>query len=179
MPYPQRKRFSQAIRAVVAYEQDYKCALCGEKLPIGWHLDHVIPLCDPSWAEQYPSSRKAATTAANSRENLQSLCNNCHGAKSLVEVSEPGLKIKRPPPPKRGIPWEAARLRHRSKVDLIWAKASGHDRLTELLTAEALWPRLVNATTAGQLRAIHREVSKERRVDYETFIGRANHLLAS
>ena len=180
MPYAERKRFSQAMRALVAFEQDYKCAVCNGKLPMAWQLDHVVPLCDPSWAQQYPNSRKAATAAANRRENLQSLCNNCHGAKSLVEVSEPGLAAPARPPKPRGIPWAAARLRQRSRIDAIWAMASTNDRLTELLTAETVWPRLVSASSAADYRKIHREVVKQgRRIDYEGFMRRVDHLLAS
>ena len=179
MPYPERKRFSQAMRALVAYEQDYKCAVCKGKLPVAWQLDHVVPLCDPSWAERFPDDRKAATAAANARDNLQSLCNNCHGAKSLVEVSEPGLAPPVKPRCKKGIPWQAARLRHRSKVDAIWAMASTGDRLTELLAAEM--PRLLHATSPTDYHRIHRDVVRKgrRRIDYPTFMRRVDHLLAS
>lgn len=180
MPYPERKRFSQAMRAQVAWDQDYKCASCGLKLPVAWHLDHVIPLCDSSWAVDYPTSRKSATEAANKRENLQALCNNCHGAKSLIEVSEPSLAPPAQPAKPKAIPWTAARLRHRCKVDAIWAMASRHDHLTELLVGADVWPQLLAASTEADYRKVHRTIVKKgRRISYEVFKQRADHLLAS
>ena len=60
------------------------------------------------------------------------------------------------------------------------ARARTHDRLTELLTAETGWPRLVSASSAADYRKIHREVVKQgRRIDYEAFMRRVDHLLAS
>ena len=58
---------------MVAYVQDYKCNLCQSKLPSNWETDHIIPLFEGG---------------SNDRENLQALCNNCHGEKSQLERIE-------------------------------------------------------------------------------------------
>lgn len=179
MPFPDRKRASQATRALVAFNQDYKCAECKLKLPVGWHLDHLVPLCDPSWEKEY-TSKTLATKNANAIDNLQALCPNCHGRKTLIEVSEPGLATPRPRAPKTAPPWQAVRIRRRQLVDSIWSLASPSDPLTTILTSADLWPELIQAETTPQLRKIHKKVQKAGRpVDYHTFLARVNHLLAS
>ena len=179
MPHARRKRASQAVRSLIAYNQDYKCAACGDKLPVGWHLDHFTPLCDPSWAESYPNA-DAATNAANGVDNLQALCGSCHGRKSLLE-QEPGLMTPPAPRPRaRGIPWQAQRVRKRHQTDAIWALASSHDQLSPILTSADIWAELQGATTDRAFRQIHRKIERKgRRINYETFRQRVDHLLAS
>lgn len=178
MPFAERKRASQATRALVAFNQDYACAECKQKLPVGWHLDHRVPLCDPSWKRDF-LTKAAATKHANAIENLQALCPNCHGRKTLIEVSEPGLAAPRNPRPKH-VPWEATRARRRQTIDSIWALSSPRDSLTSILTAGDMWSELVQATTPAQLRKLHKKVEKRgRRIDYATFVARVNHLVSS
>lgn len=178
MPHPRRKRASQAVRSIVAYNQDYKCRTCGDKLPVGWELDHIVPLCDAKWATTHPTEAEA-TAAANAIDNLQALCPNCHGRKSLIEASEPGLAAPVVPKAKR-IPWQAVRLRRRHQADAIWALASPRDQLRSILTSREMWTELEQASTDKALRRIHRKVEKKgRRIDYEAFKQRVDHLMAS
>lgn len=90
MPHAKRKKPSAALRAIIAFNADYKCSFCHSKLPPGWHVDHITPLCCPTWEKRFPNANDA-TEAANAAENLQALCPNCHARKSLVEVSDPLL----------------------------------------------------------------------------------------
>jgi 5-methylcytosine-specific restriction endonuclease McrA len=178
MPFAERKRPSQALRALVAYDQDYKCAKCSSTLPPGWHLDHIVPLCDPSWAETC-ATKAEATKQANAQNNLQALCPNCHCQKSLIESSEPALAVPQKPKVK-GIPWEAARARRRQKIDAIWALSSHRDMLNDLLTSDKMWTELMQARTERAMRKLHRNVERQgRRIDYAAFRKRVDHLLAS
>lgn len=178
MPHPRRKRASQAARSIVAYNQDYKCATCGVKLPVGWELDHRVPLCHPSWAVSHPSA-DAATEAANAIDNLQALCPNCHGRKTLIEASEPGLAVPVKPKAKH-IPWQASRLRKRHQADAIWALASPRDNLNAILTSADIWAELEQASTDRALRQVHRKVERRgRRIDFDAFKLRVDHLMAS
>lgn len=179
MPFAKRKRFSQAMRATVAHDQDYQCALCSAKLPVSWHLDHIVPLCDPSWEAQFPGNPDGATRAANCREQLQAVCPNCHCAKSLLEVSEPELAKARPDARPHKIPWEAARLRRRIQIDKIWAFEAGGDKLSECLTGDKIWPQLVAASTEREYRQVYRQAVGRGGVSFATFMARANHLLSA
>ena len=178
MPFAERKRPSQALRALVAYGQNYKCAKCKDMLPPGWHLDHIVPLCDPSWAEKC-ATKAEATKQANAQDNLQALCPNCHCQKSLIEISEPALAAPRQPKIK-GIPWGAARARRRQQIDSIWALSANGDELRAILTSDKMWTELMEARTDKAMRKLHRSVERKgRRIDYEAFKRRVDHLLSS
>jgi 5-methylcytosine-specific restriction endonuclease McrA len=47
------------------------CRLCKKKLPVNYEVDHVVPL---------------HLNGDDSLQNLQALCNTCHGTKSLDEA---------------------------------------------------------------------------------------------
>lgn len=180
MPHPRRKRLSQAARSLVAFNQDYQCAICAEKLPVGWHLDHRVPLSHPSWAVSHPNV-DAATDAANAIGNLQAVCGTCHARKSLLE-QEPDLAPpvpSRPPHPKH-IPWQAVRLRKRHQKDAIWAMASPRDPLRAILTSSEVWAELEQASTDRELRKVHRKVERAgRRIDFGQFKRTVEHLTSS
>lgn len=180
MPHPRRKRPSQTVRSLVAYEQDYKCATCGVKLPVGWELDHRIPLRDPSWAKSHPNA-DAATEAANAIGNLQALCGTCHGRKSLLEQQpELAAAIPTPSATKKHIPWQAVRVRKRHQADAIWALASSRDTLGDILTSADIWAELQRAETEQALRKVHRKVERKgRRIDFGAFKLRVDHLMSS
>ena len=66
----QRARFSSHTKWLVAYEQDYKCAICRAKLPPSMEIDHRKPL----WAG-----------GSNERDNIWLLCPGCHATKTFLE----------------------------------------------------------------------------------------------
>jgi len=202
MVYPARKRPSAAVRATVAHRQDYKCAACGDKLPVAWHIDHAVPLSSPRWRDYICDA--SATAAANAISNLQALCPNCHGHKTLLESSEPSLlnqsglcsaqstehlwspstskiptRARRPPRPSPTLSLAATNIRRRSIIDTIWAKSASCDPLTDLLLEPSRWKRLAEATTTKELRTIYKEIRKKRMIDFSTFKRRVEHLLAS
>lgn len=178
MPFAERRRPSAAVRAILAHRQDYKCNDCRAKLPIAWHVDHVRPLFDAHWQATFVS-KAAATKAANSIDNLQALCANCHGAKSLLEMSEPDLLPPRKPRPATA-PWQGERIRRRAVVDGIWAKASPRDPLQRLLLRPDILSALTEAQTDKDLRVVHKTVVRSGRpIDFSTFKRRVEHLLSS
>lgn len=201
MVHPSRKRPSAAVRAIIAHRQDYNCAICDSKLPVGWQIDHVIPLSSPQWKSY--GSEKSATKAANDISNLQALCCNCHGHKTLLESSDPSLLEKtafggsqedtslwtpstskipvqsRRPKPPLNLELAATNIRKRSIIDIIWSKAASRDTLTELLLDPTRWKKLSEASTTKELRLIYRDVRRKRMIDYKTFKQRVDHLLGS
>ena len=60
------------LRAMIADEQKYTCALCRSLFSGGFHIDHRRP--------QYQGGD-------SSRGNLWALCTNCHGRKTALENS--------------------------------------------------------------------------------------------
>jgi hypothetical protein len=72
-PRPRRHRrakFSSHTKWLLAYEQDYKCAICCDKLPPSMEIDHRRPL----WAG-----------GSNERDNIWLLCPACHSTKTFME----------------------------------------------------------------------------------------------
>lgn len=59
------------MKRLVAHNQDWMCKKCGNKLDPMFETDHVIPLY------------KGGT---NDVDNLQALCRNCHGKKTMMDV---------------------------------------------------------------------------------------------
>jgi hypothetical protein len=68
---PGRKKFTSMFRWLVAYSQEYKCALCSMLMPPHFDLDHITPL------------HKGGT---DDRQNLQALCAACHSQKTFGEM---------------------------------------------------------------------------------------------
>lgn len=66
-----RRRWTALQKRSIASEQDYKCAICDELLPLWWQVDHIIPL---------------SQGGPDTLENLQVLCSNCHASKTAREV---------------------------------------------------------------------------------------------
>ena len=183
MPFPKRRRPSSAVRAQLAFDQDYRCALCFKKLPVAYQVDHVVPLRSTTWEEQYPGDVEAATAAANALDNLQILCGDCHGRKSFFENADTaGLPNAVPlvPQKKKHTPWTLQRCRARQTVDSIWTKAARDDGVTAFLMDPAVWLRIHQTTTQQELRQLHRKARKEGRlrIPFSTFEVRVNHLFA-
>jgi hypothetical protein len=57
-------------KKMVAASQKWRCASCDELLEATFEVDHKVRLCDGG---------------ANSSENLQALCQTCHGRKTFNE----------------------------------------------------------------------------------------------
>jgi 5-methylcytosine-specific restriction endonuclease McrA len=70
---PMRQNFSQSMRLKIAYEQDWKCGICIEKLPSTFQVDHIVPVF---------------RGGNNSRENGMALCVSCHATKTQNENIE-------------------------------------------------------------------------------------------
>ena len=66
-----RKRLTAQGRFRVLHEQDFKCALCACKIPLQYHIDHIVPL----W-----------NGGTNDRANLQGVCVSCHDEKTGTET---------------------------------------------------------------------------------------------
>ena len=65
-----RKATSASIRLQIAWQQDWECNACGQKLHWTFEVDHVVPLFDGG---------------SNDYTNLQALCVKCHKTKSMHE----------------------------------------------------------------------------------------------
>jgi 5-methylcytosine-specific restriction endonuclease McrA len=61
-----RTLVSKKLRALLYYEHDGKCALCGCELPDDWHADHIVP-----WVVSHETNV----------HDMQPLCPNCNRAK--------------------------------------------------------------------------------------------------
>jgi hypothetical protein len=68
------RKVSSHLKKIVAFKQNYKCNMCQIMLPPTWECDHIIPL----W--------KLGTS--NELHNLQALCRECHGIKTMKEAME-------------------------------------------------------------------------------------------
>jgi 5-methylcytosine-specific restriction protein A len=65
-----KRKVSSHKKKQVAYNQDWKCNICSQKLPTCYEVDHIVPLFKGG---------------ENTLENLQALCRNCHGQKTLKD----------------------------------------------------------------------------------------------
>lgn len=65
-----KRAVSANLKKQVAADQQWKCAICKNTLPANYEIDHITRL-------EYGGS--------NDYSNLQALCRNCHGTKTLQE----------------------------------------------------------------------------------------------
>ena len=65
-----RKRVTTLARDIIGARQSWSCAHCIKLLTPGYEIDHINPLF------------KGGT---NDESNLQALCRNCHGIKTILE----------------------------------------------------------------------------------------------
>jgi hypothetical protein len=65
-----KRRVSSNHKKYVASNQKWKCRACGKLLDHSYEVDHIIPLY------------KGGT---NDLHNLQALCRNCHGKKTIED----------------------------------------------------------------------------------------------
>ena len=190
MGFVKRRRTSAAHRAQLAYNQEYKCAECGKMLPVAWEVDHIIPLMSFHWEATYPNRPRMATEAANAFENLQGLCNDCHGRKSLYETCgvDDGNKSAKTSTvsPKAGnrrapLPWALQRSRARSSIDAIWAHAAKNDPLTSFIMSPEIWLGVNRVSTQDELRRIHQKAKREGKLNipFSVFELRVHHLCAA
>ena len=63
-----RKKLSQNVKKYVAANQKWSCNHCQHLLDATYEIDHIIPLYQGG---------------SNDISNLQALCRNCHGKKTL------------------------------------------------------------------------------------------------
>lgn len=81
---PKRKRISSYIRYTVAFRQNFTCTGCNQTLKPGWHLDHLVPLCE------FEEDR---LEDANDIENMQGMCYDCHLSKTVRENTERAKRL--------------------------------------------------------------------------------------
>ena len=63
-----RRTLEEVDRRQIAFEQDWMCNLCGEKLDPHYEIDHVVALCNKGRDEM---------------ANMQALCVSCHRTKTV------------------------------------------------------------------------------------------------
>ena len=61
---------SETKKKYIASQQNWKCAHCGSQLAASFQVDHIIRLADGG---------------TNHIDNLEALCCNCHGKKTMIE----------------------------------------------------------------------------------------------
>ena len=64
------RNVTQTIKKYVASNQQWKCKYCNNLLDASYEIDHIIPLYKNGTNEIY---------------NLQALCRNCHGKKTIYD----------------------------------------------------------------------------------------------
>ncbi len=67
---PTSRSVSETKKKYIASQQDWKCAHCKEQLAASFQVDHIIRLADGG---------------TNHVDNLEALCCNCHGKKTMIE----------------------------------------------------------------------------------------------
>jgi len=67
---PNSRSVSETKKKYVASNQSWKCAHCGSQLAASFQVDHIIRLADGG---------------TNHIDNLEALCCNCHGKKTMIE----------------------------------------------------------------------------------------------
>ena len=63
-----KRKVSESNKKIIASNQQWKCAMCNNLLNYSYEIDHIIPLYKGGINDNY---------------NLQALCRNCHGIKTL------------------------------------------------------------------------------------------------
>ena len=64
------RNVTQTIKKYVASNQQWKCNYCKNLLDASYEIDHIVPL--------YKNGNNDLT-------NLQALCRNCHGKKTIID----------------------------------------------------------------------------------------------
>jgi 5-methylcytosine-specific restriction endonuclease McrA len=72
------RNVSEKTKKLVAAAQDWDCAICGNRLPATYEVDHILRL-------EYGGD--------NNVENLQALCPNCHRYKTMTESKVSGKGV--------------------------------------------------------------------------------------
>ena len=68
-----RRRVTPLTKKIVASNQQWKCKKCQETLDFSYEIDHIVPLYGGG---------------SNDVNNLQALCRNCHGKKTLLGINK-------------------------------------------------------------------------------------------
>ena len=68
--HKKKRNVSQNIKKFVASNQKWRCNMCNNLLDATYEIDHKIPLFK---------------NGTNELNNLQALCRNCHGKKTLLD----------------------------------------------------------------------------------------------
>lgn len=63
-----KRRLNESTKKLIAANQKWRCNLCNNMLDASYEIDHIIPLYKGGNNEIY---------------NLQALCRNCHGLKTI------------------------------------------------------------------------------------------------
>lgn len=66
-----RKNINNMTKKIVASKQKWRCNICGNLLDASYEIDHINPLYK---------------NGTNDINNLQALCRNCHGTKTIYDV---------------------------------------------------------------------------------------------
>jgi hypothetical protein len=65
------------VKKQVCYEQEYKCSECNVLMNATYEVDHITPLY---------------MGGSNNQCNLQALCRNCHGDKTVKDETDFSMK---------------------------------------------------------------------------------------
>ena len=66
----QRRNVNNTVKKLIAANQKWTCNKCHEILDASYEIDHIVPL--------YKNGN-------NNVNNLQALCRNCHGKKTILD----------------------------------------------------------------------------------------------
>ena len=65
-----KRNVNESVKKFIASNQQWKCKNCNNLLDFSYEIDHIIPLYK---------------NGTNDLNNLQALCRNCHGKKTLID----------------------------------------------------------------------------------------------
>jgi 5-methylcytosine-specific restriction endonuclease McrA len=63
-----RNKLTPLMKKKIASNQKWKCRICHQLLDYTYEIDHIVPVFKGG---------------SNNQDNLQALCRNCHGKKTL------------------------------------------------------------------------------------------------